>query len=130
MLETRRPGKEVLAAMAAKEIYIGRIWPAWPTQVRITVGTPRRDDGFPHGIQGSDEFATPQAWSRRPLPREFAEHPLPTSVVAQIDSPEQRSCQIRQDFPFARSTPPHRSFRIEAPSSKEYPSAHIKADGF
>ena len=40
MLETGRPGKEVLAAMAAKDIYIGRIWPAWPTQVRITVGTP------------------------------------------------------------------------------------------
>ena len=35
----RRPGKEVMAAMAAKDIYIGRIWPAWPTQVRITVGT-------------------------------------------------------------------------------------------
>jgi histidinol-phosphate aminotransferase len=39
MLDVRRPGKEVLAAMGAKEIYIGRIWPAWPTQVRITVGT-------------------------------------------------------------------------------------------
>jgi len=39
MLETGRPGKEVLAAMAAKDVYIGRIWPAWPTQVRITVGT-------------------------------------------------------------------------------------------
>ncbi len=39
MLETGRPGKEILAAMAAREIYIGRIWPAWPTQVRITVGT-------------------------------------------------------------------------------------------
>ncbi len=39
MLDVRRPGKEVMAAMAAKEIYIGRIWPAWPTQVRITVGT-------------------------------------------------------------------------------------------
>ena len=39
MLETKRPGREVMAAMAAKDIYIGRIWPAWPTQVRITVGT-------------------------------------------------------------------------------------------
>jgi len=39
MLETGRPGQQVLAAMAAKDIYIGRIWPAWPTQVRITVGT-------------------------------------------------------------------------------------------
>lgn len=39
MLDVRRPGKEVMTAMAAKDIYIGRIWPAWPTQVRITVGT-------------------------------------------------------------------------------------------
>jgi histidinol-phosphate aminotransferase len=39
MLDVRRPGKEVLAAMAQKDVYIGRIWPAWPTQVRITVGT-------------------------------------------------------------------------------------------
>lgn len=39
MLDVRRPGKEVMGAMAAKDIYIGRIWPAWPTQVRITVGT-------------------------------------------------------------------------------------------
>jgi len=39
MLDVRRPGKEVRAAMAAKDVYIGRIWPAWPNQVRITVGT-------------------------------------------------------------------------------------------
>jgi histidinol-phosphate aminotransferase len=39
MLDARRPGKEVYAALAAKDVYIGRIWPAWPTQVRITVGT-------------------------------------------------------------------------------------------
>jgi histidinol-phosphate aminotransferase len=39
MLDVRRPGKEVYAAMAEKEVYIGRIWPAWPTQVRVTVGT-------------------------------------------------------------------------------------------
>jgi histidinol-phosphate aminotransferase len=39
MLDVRRPGKEVIAAMAAKEMYIGRSWPAWPTHVRITVGT-------------------------------------------------------------------------------------------
>jgi histidinol-phosphate aminotransferase len=39
MLDVRRPGREVLAAMAQKDVFIGRIWPAWPTQVRITVGT-------------------------------------------------------------------------------------------
>lgn len=39
MLDTGRPGKEVLAAMEKKNVYIGRVWPAWPTYVRITVGT-------------------------------------------------------------------------------------------
>jgi histidinol-phosphate aminotransferase len=39
MLDVRRPGKEVQAAMAAKDVYIGRIWPAWPNSVRVTVGT-------------------------------------------------------------------------------------------
>src|SRR5579863_9455325 len=39
MLDVRRPGKEVQAALAAKDMYVGRIWPAWPTQLRITVGT-------------------------------------------------------------------------------------------
>jgi len=46
MLDTRRPGREVMAAMAAKEIFIGRIWPAWPTQVRITVGTKSEMQAF------------------------------------------------------------------------------------
>jgi histidinol-phosphate aminotransferase len=39
MLDTKRPGREVMAAMAKKNVYIGRVWPAWPTYVRITVGT-------------------------------------------------------------------------------------------
>jgi histidinol-phosphate aminotransferase len=39
MLDVKRPGNQVLAGMAKKEVYIGRIWPAWPTSVRITVGT-------------------------------------------------------------------------------------------
>lgn len=39
MLDVREPGRQVMAGMAAKDIYIGRIWPSWPTQVRITVGT-------------------------------------------------------------------------------------------
>jgi histidinol-phosphate aminotransferase len=39
MLDTGRPGKEVLAAMQKKNVYIGRVWPSWPTYVRITVGT-------------------------------------------------------------------------------------------
>ena len=39
MLDTKRPTKEVIDAMAARNVFIGRAWPAWPTHVRITVGT-------------------------------------------------------------------------------------------
>jgi histidinol-phosphate aminotransferase len=39
MLDTGRPGKEVMAAMAKQNVYIGRVWPIMPTSVRITVGT-------------------------------------------------------------------------------------------
>ncbi len=39
MLDVKRPGGQILAAMAKKDVYIGRIWPAWPNHVRITVGT-------------------------------------------------------------------------------------------
>ncbi len=46
MLDTRRPAKEVIAAMQAKNVYIGREWPAWPTHVRITVGTEQDMQAF------------------------------------------------------------------------------------
>jgi histidinol-phosphate aminotransferase len=39
MLDTKRPAKEVIEAMAARNVFIGRAWPVWPTHVRITVGT-------------------------------------------------------------------------------------------
>ena len=39
MLDTRRPGKEVIAAMAKQGVMVGRIWPVMPSCVRITVGT-------------------------------------------------------------------------------------------
>lgn len=39
MLDTRRPGNQAIEAMAKQKVFIGRIWPVWPTHVRITVGT-------------------------------------------------------------------------------------------
>ena len=39
MLQTNRPGKSVQAAMAEKNVFIGRVWPIMPTWVRVTVGT-------------------------------------------------------------------------------------------
>jgi len=39
LLDTKRPGKQVIDAMAQQNVFIGRIWPVMPTCVRITVGT-------------------------------------------------------------------------------------------
>jgi len=75
MLETGRPGNEVLAAMAAKDIYIGRIWPAWPTQVRITVGT--HDEMLAFRKAFKEVMATNTAGLvPAPLPGRLAEHPF------------------------------------------------------
>src|ERR1700674_618810 len=51
MLDTKRPGKEVIEAMARQHVNIGRIWPVWPTYVRITVGTRAEMDRFQAAFQ-------------------------------------------------------------------------------
>jgi histidinol-phosphate aminotransferase len=40
MIDTGRPGREVVTAMAERKVYIGRSWPCWPNWVRITIGLP------------------------------------------------------------------------------------------
>ncbi len=39
MLDTKRNAKDVIAAMAKQNVFIGRIWPVMPTYTRITIGT-------------------------------------------------------------------------------------------
>jgi histidinol-phosphate aminotransferase len=39
LLDTERPGKEVIDAMATQNVFVGRIWPIMATCVRVTVGT-------------------------------------------------------------------------------------------
>ena len=39
LLDTKRPGREVIDAMAQQKVFIGRVWPVMPSCVRITVGT-------------------------------------------------------------------------------------------
>jgi histidinol-phosphate aminotransferase len=46
MIDTGRPGKQIIAAMAAKNVMIGRTWPIWPNYVRISVGTPAEMAAF------------------------------------------------------------------------------------
>jgi hypothetical protein len=37
--------------MAARNVFIGRAWPAWPTHVRITVGTKSEMEKFQVAFQ-------------------------------------------------------------------------------
>jgi histidinol-phosphate aminotransferase len=42
MMDVKRPGREFIALMEKEKVYVGRVWPSWPTYVRVTVGS--RDD--------------------------------------------------------------------------------------
>ncbi len=46
MVDTKRPAQEVIDALAARNVFIGRIWPVWPTYTRITVGTQAEMEAF------------------------------------------------------------------------------------
>jgi histidinol-phosphate aminotransferase len=39
MLDARAPARRLVNAMKKEKVYIGRVWPAWPTHARISVGT-------------------------------------------------------------------------------------------
>lgn len=73
LLDTKRPGKEVIDAMAHQNVFIGRIWPVLPTHVRITVGTRAEMDRFQEAFQkvmhGTVAFALPR------VPRPRRNHP-------------------------------------------------------
>jgi len=51
MVDTHRPGGEIVKAMQADKVYIGRVWPAWPTHVRVTVGTQEEMEKFKKSFQ-------------------------------------------------------------------------------
>jgi histidinol-phosphate aminotransferase len=46
MVDVKRPGGEIISAMQKEKIYIGRVWPSWPTYVRVSVGTQAEMDKF------------------------------------------------------------------------------------
>jgi histidinol-phosphate aminotransferase len=51
MLDTKRPAKQVIDAMAKQNVFIGRIWPIMPTCTRITVGTQEEMAQFQSAFQ-------------------------------------------------------------------------------
>jgi len=51
MVETKRPARDVIAAMAQQKVVIGRVWPSMPTYTRITVGTREEMEKFQVAFQ-------------------------------------------------------------------------------
>lgn len=46
MLDAKRPAGEFVAAMAKEQVFVGRVWQAWPAHSRITVGTREEMEKF------------------------------------------------------------------------------------
>ena len=78
LLDTKRPGKQAIDAMAAQNVFIGRIWPVMPTHVRITVGTHEEMEHFQTAFQNVMRGTT--AFSLQParLARSARGRVLPT----------------------------------------------------
>jgi histidinol-phosphate aminotransferase len=39
MVDVQRPATEIVQALRKEKVYIGRVWPVWPTFCRVSVGT-------------------------------------------------------------------------------------------
>jgi len=46
MVDVKKPGNDVIMALRAEKIYIGRVWPSWPTYVRVSIGTQEEMEKF------------------------------------------------------------------------------------
>jgi histidinol-phosphate aminotransferase len=46
MVDVKRPGREVQDKMLEYKVSIGRVWPSWPTHVRVTIGTQEEMEKF------------------------------------------------------------------------------------
>jgi len=76
LLDTKRSGKEVVAAMAKQNVFIGRTWPIMPSCVRITVGTQDEmtlfQSAYQNVMRGTTAFVLPmktrERRNRRALP--------------------------------------------------------------
>jgi histidinol-phosphate aminotransferase len=46
MIDVKRPVGEVILALQAEKVYVGRRWPVWPTYMRLTIGLPEEMKRF------------------------------------------------------------------------------------
>jgi histidinol-phosphate aminotransferase len=53
MIETRKPVAPLIAALKAKNVEVGRVFPAMPTHLRVTVGTPEQMERFTEALRST-----------------------------------------------------------------------------
>jgi histidinol-phosphate aminotransferase len=46
MVDVKRPARPVVQELARRKVYVGRVWPIWPTHMRVTIGTREEMDKF------------------------------------------------------------------------------------
>lgn len=46
MVDVKQPGNDIVMALRREKVYVGRVWAAWPTYVRVTVGTQEEMNKF------------------------------------------------------------------------------------
>jgi histidinol-phosphate aminotransferase len=73
MIDTKRDGQGVFDAMVKKAVYIGRVWPVWPTHVRVTVGS--KDDMAKFKIAFKEVMDSP-ASAKLAIPEELSRVPF------------------------------------------------------
>jgi histidinol-phosphate aminotransferase len=73
MIDTKRDGQSVFNAMIKQKVYIGRVWPVWPTHVRVTVGT--RDDMAKFKVAFKEVMDSP-ATAKLAIPAELISTPF------------------------------------------------------
>ena len=144
MLDTKRPAKEIIDAMAAQKVFIGRIWPVWPTYARITVGTRPEMEQFQAAFKKAMSGAVTAKVARAITPRrdgisvpriiscsavESCGHTAPTAsidgaVSLQLAAPQHRR-RSRSFRPLPRSSPPHFPLTRPQPPMDTYASQWI-----
>jgi histidinol-phosphate aminotransferase len=46
MVDVKKPGDQVAAALRKEKVVVGRVWKSWPTHLRVTVGLPDEMEKF------------------------------------------------------------------------------------
>jgi histidinol-phosphate aminotransferase len=46
MVDVKQPGNDIIMKLRGEKVYIGRVWPIWPTYVRVSVGTKEEMEKF------------------------------------------------------------------------------------